>query len=267
MENNTFVHYESAGNTDPTSIDEFIEDNFNMTEVNEVDDEVSNIYYDILKDETISVYVDNIITPTTLGLGFFDTSNLFTAINMIIPDLFRRSFVQNPLEFKKNKAMICPTYTRIPLEKFKNIDYSYNNFFQLLLDENILKGFLYFNFSSNPFKMEISDIPFLLLKYRWYDTNPNLSETVNSSNYTTPQTLFNTFYNTDSLLVQLLNFEENMNNSTKDAGTNNTNYPPYFIPWVTSYSCLNNQPDLGFLNINLLKFSINLQKTFYGFNQ
>ena len=30
---------------------------------------------------------------------------------------------------------------------------------------------------------------------------------------------------------------------------------------------LNNQPDLGFLNINLLKFSINLQKTFYGFNQ
>jgi len=30
---------------------------------------------------------------------------------------------------------------------------------------------------------------------------------------------------------------------------------------------LTNKHDLGFLNTNLLKFSINLQKTFYGFNQ
>ena len=33
------------------------------------------------------------------------------------------------------------------------------------------------------------------------------------------------------------------------------------------FNLLTNKPDLAFLNTNLLKFSINLQKTFYGFNQ
>ena len=33
------------------------------------------------------------------------------------------------------------------------------------------------------------------------------------------------------------------------------------------FNLITNQPDLAFLNTNSLKFSINLKKNFYGFNQ
>ena len=43
MENNISTYFGNAGSIDPTSIDEFIENNFDETEVNEA----SNIYNDI----------------------------------------------------------------------------------------------------------------------------------------------------------------------------------------------------------------------------
>jgi len=228
-----------------SSIDNFINNNFNNDEVESIKEEVDEIYDELISSDSCVFYMDNLITPSTIGLSFYQYSNLFTAINMIIPDLFRASFTRDPIEFRKSPSLICPTYSRIPLNRFSDsMKYSYNNYIQLLLPENIIKGFLYYNFSSNPFDMAITDIPFFFLKYRWYDTNPSLSETVNQSNYTAPSTLFNYYYNKDCLLVQLLAFNTKMDNSTKEQGSvNNTNFPPYTIPWITTYGCLNNKPD------------------------
>ena len=220
---------------DLTNLDNFLEDNFSQDESDEVKEEVNDIYKALIAEETIVIYIDNFLTPSTLGLGFFQYNNLITAINMITPDLFRKSFVRDTVEFVKSSSLICPTYSRMPAEA--NIKYSYNNYFQILIDEQIIKGFLYFNFSSNPFVMSIENIPFRFLKYRWYDENPARAETFNSSNFTLAKTFFNYFYDDNSLLVQLLKFNTTMNTSGQ-FGINNTNFPPYFIPWITSYTCL-----------------------------
>ena len=148
-----------------SSIDNFINNNFNNDEVESIKEEVDEIYDELISSDSCVFYMDNLITPSTIGLSFYQYSNLFTAINMIIPDLFRASFTRDPIEFRKSPSLICPTYSRIPLNRFSDsMKYSYNNYIQLLLPENIIKGFLYYNFSSNPFDMAITDIPFFFFK-------------------------------------------------------------------------------------------------------
>lgn len=228
------------------NLDLFLRENFSDNEVNSVQDEFEDSINDLIEiyeNNPYSIFIGNIISPTTLGLGFFKDSNLFTAINMIIPDLLRESFVRDPINFRKSPPLICPTYSRIPLKLYPNIKYSYNNFYQLILEENAIKALLYFNFTSNAKYFSIKDIPYYFLKYRYFDSRPLNSETVNNYSYTKPSDIFSILYDGESLLVQLLKFAGKINSVVQNANTNNTNYPPVNIPWVTTYACINNVPN------------------------
>ena len=226
----------------PLELTEYIKNNFNDKEIDNASDEIDTLYKNFNEIDECTFFINIIISPSILGLGFFENFNLLTAINMITPDLFRKCFVRDPDNFKQTSQYICPTYSKMPLlTPSADIGYEYNNFYQLLIEKDILKGFLYFNFSSNPFDQRLGLISTLFLKYRFLENFPNGE--VNNNNFTNVQTIFNKLYSDNSLLVQLLNFNNQLENSVSSFEINNTNYPRVSIPWITSYTCLSISPN------------------------
>ena len=258
--NNGYTNNELTDIYNPLELTEYIKNNFDENEIENASNEINTLYKNFDSNNQCNLFINIIISPNTIGLGFFEHSNLFTAINMIIPDLFRKCFVRDPDNFKQSSQFICPTYSKMPLlSPSTSTAYEYNNFYQLLHEQIIIKGFLYFNFSSKLFDEQVESVPALFLKYRFLEKFP--FNNVNNYNYTTAHALFDNLYSKDSLLVQLLEFKNKLDSSVSNDRINNTNYPPVSIPWTTSYSCLSISP-------NPNKFIIyNNYENPIGFNQ
>ncbi len=241
MEYNNIINELKANNNyNILDIQQFMDIYFSDLESAEAKKEVDDIISAVNDEEGCSFFVDNIVTPSTLGLSFFQNSNLFISINLIIPDLFRKCFARDPVSFNKSSPIVCPSYSRMPLDIVTDMKYSYNFFFQKLIDENFIKGFLYFDFSSNPKNMTINDIPAFFLKFRYYNSVPSETIYQNQDNFYSVTQVFDQIYSKDSLLVQLLNLDKQLKESSKD-GVNNTNLPPFRIPWISTYSCLSEE--------------------------
>jgi hypothetical protein len=182
-----------------------------------LEEEIENMFNNILN-ETCYIYYDTpAISYTLVGIGeTIDISN-FTCL---IPNLFRVCYAQVNAKI----PYICPTYTN-PVNTV--------NYIPVLINTNLIKAFLYFNFPGS-IKNFNNNYNFInsIYKYRNYK-NTNMT----NSSFTPSPTILSNIYSKDSLLLELLNFNQYIIKSN-NANTNNLIINNSSINWDFTKSCV-----------------------------
>lgn len=254
---NTLDEYIQSLLEDDTNLQNEVEYLLNNTETN-----YNNCCYNVK---------ELFITPTTTGLSFLANYNFVNIINMIIPDLFLEcttASYKNDAERLIYLPKACPIIsyktpkTEESINKVKRIYQSINIQLNIqnTIDLELIASFMYFNFTSD-YRIGTSQFTRLfsleekVLKYL-KDKPPN-----NSSKYTDPQVIFSAIYSSDSLLVQIINFSNKLN-EVLNTDKNGLNICQYFIPWLFTYNCLqyNNESTSNFYPYT----SFNTNKSLYA---
>jgi len=207
---------------------------------------------------------DLIIIPTTTGLSFLANYNFLTIINMLIPDLFLKctttKYISNIDRFIF-LPQSCPIYT------FTTQGFNKNNilidsinidlYYKKIIDIELIKSFCYFNFTSE-YSQDSSQILRLFsledrVKLYLLNKPPN-----NNSKFTDPQIIFAELYSSNSLLIQIIEFSNKLNEAL-GLNKNGTNICQYIIPWLFTYNCSGNESN------ELIPYnSFNSNKSLYG---
>ena len=207
----------------------------------------------------------NRIVPTINGLSFLSSYTFPSMINMLIPDLFTicmTSKYDTDAEKLINLQNTCPIYSlsTTGLNDFgKQIQsLSIKTNYQKTIEPNLIKGFLYYNFTSD-FTKDISKTVRTMPLEKYIEKYIYINQPVtNDSKFTSPMTIFSQIYSPDSLLVQLVNFSNKLQEITP-VTKNGTNVCEYYIPWLFTYYCVGNN------NNTLLPYNnFNSDKTLYG---
>jgi hypothetical protein len=188
---------------------------------------------------------DLIITPTTTGLSFLSNYNFLNIVNMLIPDLFLECATASYNSDEERLIYLpksCPiyTYTTSGISDYgkpiDSINITLN--FQNIINPELIAAFFFFNFTTD-YRVNTSQFDRLfsleerVLKYL-ADKPPN-----NSYKYTEPQIIFSEIYSSDSILIQIIEFSNKLN-EVLGVNNNGTNICSYFIPWLFTYNCLGN---------------------------
>jgi hypothetical protein len=186
-----------------------------------------------------------IITPTTTGLSFLANYNFLNIVNMLIPDLFLECTTTSynsdadRLIYLQNSCPIY-TYTTSGISDYgkpiDSINITLN--FQKTIDVDLIASFLYFNFTTDYTQDSSLISRFVSLEERVQEYLFNKPPD-NSSKYTDPQTIFAEIYSSNSILVQIIEFSNKLN-EVLGLNKNGTNICAYYIPWLFTYNCLGN---------------------------
>jgi hypothetical protein len=203
---------------------------------------------------------------TAVGLTFygnFDQNSL--DFSFFVPNLFRQCFVKKTLPV----PFMCPSFI---------INNRSINFIPLLLDQETIKSFLYFNYSTNIYNQQqlISENATVSNKIA------NILRTkrsTNYGNYTSAEVIFYYLFAQDSLLVQLIKFNKALETATYNYN-NGLVGRNYVIPWsfLVFCSCTNNNfninsplapskrilTQLDLLFLNTIKNNKNIYKYYYN---
>jgi len=238
--NQTYLEFENSENNIIQQINTHINSPINTDLMNEIDE----IFNDLESNEYLcSVPYSKNSSMTIVGLNFYTSSFNYS---FLIPNLFRKCFIQKNIPIPN----ICPNFEKNNVIK---------NYLPLLLDKKYIKGFLYFNYSSdinnnNPFVSSLTDIMKLKI-----NNILRSKRATNYGNYTQAPVLFNYIYSANSLLVQLLNFNKVLNNAQKSY-SNQRVIKPFQIPWNVLLYCSCNNNVVNFDNTNTNNPATKLQK-------
>ena len=251
-----------------TEIITFIVNTFgNFSLYKELENEIDEIL-EFAEDESIpcSFSYVKIQNLTVVGLDFFGNRDR-NALDFcfLIPNLFRQCFIKKNMPYPTG----CPsyilngtTYTNIPL----------------LIDTELIKSFLYFNYSTNVNydNQYINDGPFIENKIKHI---LNTKRSTNYGNYTQAVTIFNYIYSQDSLIKQLVNFNLVLANASYNYN-NSLVGPNFYIPWTffVYCKCVNDKIDVTLKNtknnkmltqldliyLNSIKNNKNVYKYYYN---
>jgi hypothetical protein len=193
------------------NIIDFIHANFS-TSYNDLASEVDKIFNNLTAEECYIPYVYN-----SLFIINGVSNNLKGTLTFayLIPNLFRKCFTESQVYVPN----ICPTFI---------YNSRVTNYFPLLLEENLIKSFLYFNFTSDYTVM--SDPQRLLDMLGAIDRLRLIKSNTTYASYTKPTQIFNNLYSSDSLLVQLLEFNYYIKYATYKQNNEKT-IANYTIPW------------------------------------
>ena len=211
--------------------------------VKEIDDIFNNLESE---KSSCSIPYSKNSSMTLVGLNFYTDSFNYS---FLIPNLFRKCFIQKDIPIPN----ICPNFEKNNVIK---------NYLPLLLDKKYIKGFLYFNYSSNinnnnPFSSYLTDV-----MRRKINNILRSKRATNYGNYTQAPVIFNYLYSSNSLLVQLLNLNKVLNDAQK-AYTNQRVIKPFQIPWNILLYCSCNNNVVDFDNTNTNNPATQLQKVLY----
>lgn len=175
-----------------------------------------------------SFTVPDLFLPTPSGTNFFSIYNPFQSMNSIIPDIFRLCIIKEPSEYQEPlvSVRISPKI-RITLP---NAGAFVLTRYQKLLPLNIIKSFFFFGYKSNFEDFNINDITFLEIKIKNYIKDA----LVTSASYTDPEIIFNQLYGTDTLIQNMIQLN-NLLNNVKEEKTDLTNIGSYNLPYLFSY--------------------------------
>ena len=198
----------------------FIENNFNLNSIsnNLLKTDINNA---ITYNQNQICYIPS-VTQTILINGL-DNNTGTIDFSYLIPNLFRLCYNNNTVKV----PYICNRFV---------FESTVTNYFPILLEEKLIKSFLYFNFPMN-----ISDFhnnfsfmsPIIFMKQI-------LKRKINNStygSYSTPVDIFNELYSGTSILVQLIKFI----NYIKESYTitnNNEIINPFHLKWEFNELCL-----------------------------
>ena len=171
--------------------------------------------------------------PVPTGTNFFSLYDPLQSVNTIIPDLFKHCAVKNHDKFNV-PVLSTRIFPKIKVKIPNEPGASIVTRLQKMLPEEVIKSFFYFGYKSNFELMEFKDIIFLEIKVKEIIN----SESVNLSNYTNPETIFNSIYNKDTILRSILDMNDLLE-SVKDEkadSTNIGNFTPNYL--ISSYAII-----------------------------
>lgn len=205
---------------------DYINSIFNSENVSTITEEVNGVMNTInLSNCSKFIYRDISYTVTGVSENV-DTPNYV----FLIPNLFRKCYLQDTLLIPN----ICPNYISNSI---------YFNFYPILIDENTIKAFLYFNFPVN-----IKDISSLKTNInKIINFKKNLIEIKKKNqtygSYTLASQIYNFIYDKNSMLTQIVLFANFLINCSysNDAGININNFT---VLWDLTLECINNNSNL-----------------------
>jgi len=215
---------------------------------------------------------DLIITPTTTGLSFLANYNFLNIVNMLIPDLFLEcTTLKYPDDILREIILprACPIYTSYyeVIGKYGNLidalDIDIN--IQKTIDLELIKSFFYFNFTSDYTQDSSQVLRLFSLEERVKEYLLNKPQN-NSSKYTDPQVIFSELYSSNSLLIQIIEFSNKLNEAL-GLNKNGTNICQYNIPWLFTFNCIGNDENIiipyNSFNSNKSLYSLEYSDMFY----
>ena len=237
----------------------FIEETLNVN-INDTTSEVNDLLSKLI-DNKCSIYIEPSSNFSVNGIGGQSDIAQSTNYTFLIPNLFRLCYVQDTLKIPN----IC------------NLLLLYNrsfNFLPLLIDEKLIKSFLYFNFPVNiSYHKNLNQyVNNIKEKYNFLLTKKRLST---YGSYTEAIDIFIQLYSTDSMIFQLLELNRYINVSN-NANTQSQDLCNFKIIWDFTAGC--NCPTTDFENgyifgnfnydyylsqpnaLNLYKINSNLEK-------
>jgi len=186
-------------------------------------DQINTILDNLLQNKCSIPY--SVTFPyTVLGVSVSSNSNRSLNLCIIVPNLFRLCFVQPKLYIPN----ICPVFD----DKNKNTKY-----IPLLLDKKTIQSFLYYGFSTNIYKYPPPNS--ISNTYLADKLAPilNSKRKTNYGFYTSAAQIFNQIYPRDCLLVQVLEFNNAINEALNSFAQNSV-IANYTIPWSAIGLCL-----------------------------
>jgi hypothetical protein len=182
-----------------------------------LEEEIDNVFNNLLNETCYTYYNESVGRVSLLN----DIVNL-SDFTYLIPNLFRVCYAQNSVTL----PYICPTYVN-PVNTV--------NYFPNIINTNLIKSFLYFNFPSsiNNFNNNYNFIN---------NSNSYTNLTVKKrgttyGSFTSPIDILLSVYSPNSLLIQLSNFNKFLNQSY-NANANNLIINNFTIVWDYIQSCI-----------------------------
>lgn len=250
------------------SIEDYIK---NLVDNPELEKDIEKVFdcLDETKDTCFFTAGDFQITSTVNGLNFLGNYSFASMINMLIPDLFTRcmtNYYDDSDPFSKTNSLIrtCPVYSNLLSGESNYVSSTKINslgiqfFYQKLINPTLIKGFFYYNFTTNFNQVNNIFSRFTSVTERVNTFFISKLNTINYGNYTDPQEIFNELYSENSILVQILKFNKLLN-EVLQKNKNGTNICQYFIPYLFIFYCLANN-DNNLIPLNTL----NSDRTLYG---
>jgi len=198
------------------NIDNFINKNLEIIEDKNLKEEIDNIFNNILNEKCYTYYDTPLLSYKLVGFGETIDVSDFTGL---IPNLFRACYSQVNAKI----PYICPTYTN-PINTV--------NYYPVLINTNLIKSFLYFNFPSSI--KYFNNYNFINSIYK-YKNFKNINMT--NSSFTPGSNIIYDIYSNKSLLIQLFNFNIYLNNSNS-AESNNLLINNFIVDWDFTKSCV-----------------------------
>ncbi len=172
-----------------------------------IEEKFPNLDLDKISDSSLYSQVHDF--PSPMGTNFCSIFNPLQTINVLIPDIFRLAFIQNPEQFNDpiSSTMAIPKWKL----KLKSDIGSYMiTRLQKLIPHDLIRSLFYFGFKSNYNKMDINSITMLEIKLEEMIEKTN----TNNFSYTDPETIFNELYDSDTLIQAILLFKEKLDQSS-----------------------------------------------------
>lgn len=205
-------------NNSNESILEYIDANF--SDKNNIEEEIEINLNNLLNSPCSKSYTP--VNPITLN-GISNSNNKsYIDLTFLVPNLFRKCFVQNSFSIPTG----CPKY----INK-QNV----TNYLPYLIDEEIIKSFLYFNFPASYGSYSIlTDLINIRINAQMI-VNKKKNTTYDS--YTTAQKLLQTIYSPTSMLLQLVSFNNYIDNANKSV-LNTQIINSFKILWDITIYCI-----------------------------
>ena len=202
------------------SIIKYINSNYenntnNSIIISEIDEVLNNI-----NDSACSYKFVTINTQTILGIST-NVNKSIIDLTYLIPNLFRKCYFKSKIEI----PYVCPKYIK---------DNTSTNYFPYLLEKNLIKSFLYFNFPAS--YLNSSEIPKNIQSIKNMDLFVK-SHRSNVGQSLSPNELLSNIYSQNSMLLQLINFQKYINLSNFTTNVNKI-IDSFKIKWDITIACI-----------------------------
>lgn len=182
--------------------------------------EIDNVFNNI-DSNNCSVKDDLVESVTINGISsVFSDTGLYN-LTYIIPNIFRKCFYSNQIKLPQ----ACPSYT----SSSKG-----SRYLPLILNENTIKSFLYFNFPGSSKNYNSNRQLTTMIKLK---DILNKKKNATYSSYTPAIDIVNEIYTQDSILFQLITLNNYLLKCSDYSGTSTTGNV-FYIKWDMLISCL-----------------------------
>jgi hypothetical protein len=212
----------------------FIKYNYNNTNNEEIHSEINDIV-DNFNNNTCSFGYNQLIKKNILGITTTVNKSVID-LSYLIPNLFRKCYYKDKIEFPN----VCPLY----------ISQSFvRNYFPYLLEEELIKSYLYFNFPASYINKDKIDENIKRIKNieNYIKTNT----IINYGQDTTALQLLDIIYSDNSIIKNLFKFQ-NYIGLSNFAENEEKIINSFRIEWDITISCFSytNNPNDSYMFLN-----------------